>query len=254
MAGSVTQAPRRVDGTSSSARKASACSANQRNAPAHLATSALAWANGLPISVVTTWAMSGQLTLEQLGDGHQQSSPLGEAGRPPTAAQRAAAVEAGLDAGRVEGLERLQQLAGGRIDGGDGRAGAGGGIRPSIPQRWRDVSPAASTGRHSGGSHPRPGRCQPSPRAPGIQPPLHLARRRAGQLADRRCTASVACTRPAGLGRTGLEGRRSPPGRPRPGATRRQRTPAAPTARRRARNGHLGHTVTSTRAASTSAG
>ncbi len=33
--------------------------ANHRNPLAHLATSALAWAKGLPISVVITWAMSG---------------------------------------------------------------------------------------------------------------------------------------------------------------------------------------------------
>ena len=38
---------------------ASACSANHRNPLAHLATSPLAWAKGLPISVVITWAMSG---------------------------------------------------------------------------------------------------------------------------------------------------------------------------------------------------
>src|SRR5664280_45109 len=45
--------------TSWSARRASACSANQRNPLAHLAASPLAWANGFPVSVVTTWAMSG---------------------------------------------------------------------------------------------------------------------------------------------------------------------------------------------------
>ena len=37
----------------------SACSANHRKPLAHLATSPLAWAKGLPISVVTVWAMSG---------------------------------------------------------------------------------------------------------------------------------------------------------------------------------------------------
>ncbi len=46
-------------GTSWSVSMASACSANHRNPLAHLATSPLAWAKGLPISVVTTWAMSG---------------------------------------------------------------------------------------------------------------------------------------------------------------------------------------------------
>ena len=45
--------------TSWSERKPSACSANHRNPEAHLATSPLAWAKGLPISVVTRWAMSG---------------------------------------------------------------------------------------------------------------------------------------------------------------------------------------------------
>ena len=104
----------------SSASIDSACSANQRSPLAHLATSPLAEAKVLPISVVRIRGDVGELGLEKICGTDHQPGPLleGRASRNPRMPRRS--LERLVDAGVIVRLEDLLGLAGRRVHGCDG--------------------------------------------------------------------------------------------------------------------------------------
>ena len=89
----------------------------------------------------------GQLALQQLGHRHQQSGPLLEGGGRPLGGRPLRQVEAAIHLGGVEGLERLDELAGGGVGGGQWRSGVGGGHAAILPRPGRP--PFGRTGRRN---------------------------------------------------------------------------------------------------------